>query len=182
MQVKRAIAIGRTPGQLYEFWREFRNLPLFMKHLESVDRVGTAAEAVAPDGRAERSHWVVMGPAGSRVEWDAEIVADRPDELIAWRSLQGADVENSGTVHFRPDTGGRGSVVTVEMRFHPPAGALGAAVAKLFGEDPQWQVQDDLRRFKQVMEVGEVLTTEGQPAGRDSSTSSTYDGAVRDSA
>jgi uncharacterized membrane protein len=191
LRVKHAITISRTPEELYRFWRDFQNLPRFMKHLESVQvtpqameqsagqTTGQANQALGRPAGGNRSHWVAKAPAGRTVEWDAEIIEDQPNKLIAWRSLEGADVNNSGVVRFVKAPGGRGTTVTVELRYDPPAGALGASVAKLFGEDPDWQVKDDLRRFKQVMEMGEVITTEGQPAGRDSSTSRKYDSAVR---
>lgn len=170
MRAKRAMTINRRPEELYDFWRHFENLPRFMRHVESVET----------ENGGGRSHWRVKGPAGRTVEWDAEITADTPNELIAWRTTGDADVENQGCVRFEPAPGDRGTVVEVEMRYDPPAGVLGASFAKLFGEDPQWQLQDDLRRFKQVMETGEVITTEGQPAGRDSSTSAKYDTAIRE--
>jgi uncharacterized membrane protein len=192
MHVKQTITINGAPDELYRFWRDLQNLPRFMKHLESVTpeqmmrqtaadqaSVGAASQpAGQPTGDA-RSHWVAKAPAGTTVEWDAEITEDRPNELIAWRSLDGADVDSAGTVRFEEAPGGRGTVVKLEMHYHPPAGALGAGIAKLFGEDPEWQVKEGLRRFKQLMEIGEVITTEGQPAGRESSTSRKYDGAVR---
>jgi uncharacterized membrane protein len=168
IRVAQAVTINRSPEDLYRFWRAFQNLPRFMKHLESVREVGN-----------RRSHWVAKAPAGRTVEWDAEITEDRPNELIAWRSLEGSDVDHIGFVRFERAPGGRGSVVRVEMRYGPPAGMVGATMAKLFGENPEWQVKDDLRRFKQVMETGEVLTTEGQPAGRASSVSWRYDQAAR---
>jgi len=164
IRVAQAKTINRSPEELYRFWRDFQNLPRFMKHLESVQATGD-----------RRSHWVAKAPAGTKVEWDAEITEDRPNELIAWRSLKGADVENIGSVRFERAPGGRGAVVKVNMLYRPPAGKLGAVVAKLFGEDPEWRIKDDLRRFKQVMEVGEIITTKGQPAGRDSSVSWRYD-------
>src|SRR5262249_56186778 len=122
---------------------------------------------------------VGKAPAGRTVEGDAEITEDRRNELIAWRSLEGSDVENMGSVRFERAPGGRGAVVKVHMRYNPPAGVIGAGVAKLLGEAPEWQIKDDLRRFKQVMETGEIITTEGQPAGRASSPSGRYDRAVR---
>jgi uncharacterized membrane protein len=158
IRVVKSVTINRTPEELYRFWRDFNNLPRFMKHLESVQTRG--------DGI---SHWVVKGPAGTSVEWDAEIFEDRPNELIAWRSLEGADVDNVGTVRFDRAPAGRGTVVRVNLQYRPPAGVIGKGVARLFGEDPEWQIKDDLRRFKQVMETGEVITTEGQPSGRGSS-------------
>jgi uncharacterized membrane protein len=180
LHVTQSVAINRPPEELYRFWRDFQNLPRFMAHLESVQVVGqVAGQESRQSGAGERSHWAAKAPAGTTVEWDAEITEDRPNELIAWRSLEGADVDNAGTVRFEREPGGRGTLVTVEMNYNPPAGAIGAGVAKLFGEDPEWQVKDSLRRFKQVMETGEVITTEGQPSGRSSSTSWRYDGAVR---
>jgi len=168
IRVTQAVTINRSPEELYRFWRDFQNLSRFMKHLKSVQVTGD-----------RRSHWVAKAPAGRTVEWDAEITEDRPNELIAWRSLEGSDVENMGSVRFERAPGGRGAVVKVHMRYNPPAGVIGAGVAKLLGEAPEWQIKDDLRRFKQVMETGEIITTEGQPAGRASSTSWRYDRAVR---
>ena len=160
IRVEKVVAIDRAPEELYGFWRQFDNLPRFMRHLESVRVVGQ-----------NRSHWTAKGPAGSRMEWEAEIVDDRPGELISWRSLPGADVDNSGSVRFERAPGGRGTFVRVKMEYNPPGGLFGASIAKMFGEDPDTQVQRDLYRFKQVMETGQVTTTEGQPAGRSSSTS-----------
>ncbi|HSH39198.1 MAG TPA: SRPBCC family protein, partial [Chthoniobacterales bacterium] len=148
----------------YAFWRQFENLPRFMRHLESVRQTGQ-----------NRSHWRAKGPTGTSVEWEAEIVDERPGELIAWRSLPGADIENSGSVRFERAPGGRGTFVRVKMEYHPPSGFFGASIARLLGEEPEIQVQRDLYRFKQVMETGQVTTTEGQSAGRPSSTSSIYD-------
>lgn len=164
LKVEKVVAIDRGAQELYSFWRQFDNLPRFMRHLESVRVVGET-----------RSHWVAHGPAGSRVEWDAEVTDDRPGELIAWRSLPGADIDNSGSVRFERAPGGRGTFVRVRLEYNPPGGFFGASVAKLFGEDPETQVQRDLYRFKQVMETGQVTTTEGQSAGRPSSTSPMYD-------
>jgi uncharacterized membrane protein len=149
MQVKSSITINGSPETLYRFWRDFTNLPRFMKHLEAVQ--------VMENGR---SHWKAKAPAGASVEWDAEIVNDQPNRLIAWRSLKDAQVDNSGSVRFEPATGQRGTVVRVELTYNPPAGKLGAIVAKLFGEEPQQQVNEDLRAFKQMMEVGEVLLSD----------------------
>ncbi|HEY6399892.1 MAG TPA: SRPBCC family protein [Blastocatellia bacterium] len=166
--VAQAVTVNRPPEDLYRFWRDLQNLPRFMKHVESVRETGN-----------RRSHWVAKAAAGRTVEWDAEITEDRPNELIAWRSLEGADVDNIGSVRFERAPGGRGSIVRVEMRYNPPASALGATVARLFGENPEWQVKDDLRRFKQLIETGEIITTEGQPAGRARSVSWRYDQAAR---
>ncbi|HEY9734752.1 MAG TPA: SRPBCC family protein, partial [Trichocoleus sp.] len=126
----------------------------FMRHLESV----TVMEG-------NRSHWVSKAPLGNQVEWDAEVVTDEPDHLIAWRSLDNADIENSGFVRFQPATGNRGTEVKVVMEYSPPGGALTAAIAKLFGEEPEQQIGDELARFKMLMEAGEIATNEGQPRG-----------------
>jgi uncharacterized membrane protein len=149
VHVKKSITVGKSPEEVYKFWRDFENLPRFMRHLESV--------AVLDE---RRSHWKARAPAGKTVEWDAETTDDRPNELIAWRSVDGADVDNSGSVQFRPAPGGRGTEVTVELRYDPPGGAVGAQLAKLFHEEPGQQVEEDLYQFKQVLEVGEVLRSD----------------------
>jgi uncharacterized membrane protein len=125
------------------------------------------------------SHWIAKAPAGMTVEWDAEIIEDRPNQMIAWRSLEGADVDHMGSVRFEHAPSTRGTIVRARLQYSPPAGVIGASIARLFGEDPNWQVKDDLRRFKQIMEAGEILTTEGQPAGRAPSTSWLYDTTSR---
>jgi uncharacterized membrane protein len=142
------VTINRSPEELYRFWRDFQNLPRFMKHIESARETG---------GR--RSHWVAKAPAGTTVEWDAEITEDRPNELIAWRSLEGSDVDQVGSVRFERAPGGRGSIVKVEMRYRPPTGVVGATVAKLLGRAPGRQIKDALHRFRQIMEAGEAITT-----------------------
>lgn len=152
--VTKSITINRTPEALYSFWRNFENLPQFMHHLEAVHVI---------DER--RSRWVARAPAGTQVDWEAEISEDRPNEMIAWRSTNDADVANSGTVRFEPAPAGRGTVVRVEIDYRPPAGKIGKVVARLFGEEPEQQIAGDLRRFKQVMELGEVVRSEGSPEG-----------------
>jgi uncharacterized membrane protein len=112
-----------------------------------------------------RSHWKVTAPAGRTIEWDAEIVDDRPGEHIGWRSLPGATVPNAGGVTFAPAPGNRGTEVRVQLRYEPPGGAVGATFAKLMGEEPHLQAKDDLRRFKQVLETGIVIRSEGSPEG-----------------
>ncbi len=144
IKVQQQVTIAKTPEELYRFWRNFENLPRFMDHLESV--------AVVDE---RRSHWVAKGPAGTRIEWDAEIHNEIPNELIAWRSLPGAEVDHAGSVHFEPSTAG-GTEVRVVLRYDPPGGRAGAAVARLFGEEPSQQVAEDLRRFKQVMEAADL--------------------------
>ena len=163
-----SLIIDRSRGDLYNYWHDFSNFPSFMKHVLSVEVTGE-----------RRSHWVVTGPAGSTVAWDAEVIEDSPDALIAWRTLEGSDVDHSGQVRFEPAPGKRGTLVTVDMEYRPPAGTLGSAIATWFGENPEHSMRMDLRRFKQVMETGEVMTTEGQSAGRQGSTSWKYDRAVR---
>jgi uncharacterized membrane protein len=147
--VHKSLTVNRSPDEVYAFWRNFENLPRFMEHLESVS---------ITDER--HSHWTARAPGGTSVEWDAEITEDQPGRLIAWRSLQDADVANRGIVRFLPAPGGRGTEVHVELRYDPPAGKLGTIVAKLFGEEPGQQVDRDLRRFKQVLETGELVRSD----------------------
>ncbi|MBE1490219.1 SRPBCC family protein [Plantactinospora soyae] len=148
------VTINRPADEVYRFWRDFENLPRFMYHLESVRSDG--------DGR---SHWAVKAPGGRRVEWDAEILEDHLSEMITWRSVRGARVPNAGRVRFARAAGGRGTEVRVELVYAPPGGAVGRVIAKLFGEEPEQQIRDDLRRFKQVMETGEVVRSDGSPEG-----------------
>lgn len=145
--VKKTITVNRSPGEVYRFWRDFENLPRFMEHLESVQVI---------DGR--RSHWKAKSLDGGSLEWDVEIIDDRPNTLITWRALQHADVDNTGTVRFTPAPRGQGTVIRVELRYDPPGRKIGAAVAKFFGEKTGRQVVGDLRRLKQVLETGEQLT------------------------
>jgi uncharacterized membrane protein len=154
MEAKSAVTVKRPVEEVYGFWRDLTNLPRFMVHLASVE--------VDVDGR---SHWRANAPAGRTVAWDAEVVEDKPNERIAWRSLDGSQVPNSGVVRFKPAAGGEGTEVRVELRYDLPGGALGKVVAKLFGEEPQQQITDDLRRLKQVLETGEVVRSEGSPEG-----------------
>jgi len=146
VQVEQAITINRPRSEVYNFWHNFENLPRFMAHLESVTVL---------DER--RSRWKAKAPAGTTVEWEAETVEDRPNERISWQSLPDATVPNSGTVQFMDAPGDRGTEVLVELRYQPPGGKLGALIAKLFGEEPEQQVKGDLKRFKQVMETGEIV-------------------------
>jgi uncharacterized membrane protein len=141
--------VNREPHEVYSFWRRFENLPRFMRHLESVQDLSEG-----------RYHWVAKGPAGMTVEWDAILVADDPGQVITWRSLENSDVDNAGAVRFERAPGGRGTIVRVNIEYNPIGGVVGAAVAKLFGEEPQQQLDDDLRRFKQVLEVGEVTVSD----------------------
>jgi uncharacterized membrane protein len=158
VKVEKSVTINRSPEELFGFWRNFENLPRFMNHLESVKVTG-----------GNRSHWVAKAPAGTTVEWDAEVYNEKPNELIAWRTLEGADVDSAGSVRFERASEGRGTLVRITLKYDPPGGAIGAAIARLFGENPEQQIDEDLRRFKQLMETGEVATTQGQPSGRGAS-------------
>ncbi len=163
-----SITINRSVDELYAYWRNFENLPKFMSHL-------IAVQVTDPT----HSHWVAKGPAGTQIEWDAEIISDMPGQVIAWKSLEGADVDNAGSVRFERATGGRGTVVRVNMQYRTMAGTVGAMFAKVLGQAPEKQIKVDLLRFKQVVETGEVAKTEGQSAGRPSSTSRKYDDLLR---
>lgn len=154
IRARAAITVNRPQEQVYGLWRDLENLPSFMDHLEEVTSIG--------DGR---SHWRVRGPGRQHVEWDAEIVADHPGALIAWASTPGASVSNRGSVRFRPAPGNRGTEVHVDLMYEPPAGAIGSLVARMLGEEPVQQMQDDLRRFKQMVEAGEIARSEGSPEG-----------------
>ena len=145
LRVRRRITVNRPADALYRFWRDVTNAPRFMERVEAVQLIGE-----------RRMHWRARGPAGVTVEWDAEVTEERPNELIAWRSLD-APLPHSGMVRFEPAPAGRGTVVTVEMEYSPPGGVLAASVAKLAGYAPEQQIQEDLRRFKQLMETGVVV-------------------------
>lgn len=157
IHVEQSFLINRPPQDLYTFWRNFENLPGIMTHLKSVrtDENG-------------RSHWIADAPgiAGGQVEWDAEVTSDEPDRAIAWRSLPGSEIDCTGSIRFTPAMGDRGTEVHVLMEYVPPGGRVGHWVATLFGKAPRRQMRDDLRRFKQLMETGEIPTIEGQPRGK----------------
>ncbi|MDQ4148742.1 MAG: SRPBCC family protein [Actinomycetota bacterium] len=148
-----AITVKRPIEDVYGYWRDFERLPSFMYHLESVRAVGE-----------RRSHWVARAPGNATVEWAAELVEDIPGRLISWRSV-GGDVDTSGSVWFSQAPGDRGTEVKAEVRYRIPGGRLAGGLAKLFGESPEQQIKDDLRRFKQVLETGEVVVSEGSPEG-----------------
>ena len=139
--VEQSLTIHRSPEELYRFWRNFENLPHFMEHLKAVQCLDQ-----------KRSHWVVKAPMGKEVEWDAEIINDEPGRLIAWQSLPNADVVNAGTVRFE-SAAGNGTQLRVLIKYDPPGGKLGAAAARFFSENPNQQVREDLRRFKEMMET-----------------------------
>lgn len=154
IHVKKAVTINRSPAELYQYWRDFENFPIFMQHLESVTKIDE-----------KRSHWKAKAPLGTSVEWDAEMTSDVENQRIGWQSLEGADIPNTGTVEFRP-TRERGTEVIVTMVYEAPGGKIGEWAAWALGEEPSSQVAKDLKRFKALMEAGTILTTEGQPSGR----------------
>jgi uncharacterized membrane protein len=157
-KVVRAVTINENKENLYRFWRDFRNLPKFMEKIESVQ--------ILDD---KRSHWSAKAARGKTIEWDSEVYNEIPNELIAWRSLPGSEFKNAGTVIFRTAPNGAGTEVKVVMNYHPPAGKIGVAIAKLLRQEPGQQIQEDLRRLKQLLEAGEIPTTEGQPRGNQKS-------------
>jgi uncharacterized membrane protein len=156
IHVEQAMLINRPAEQLYSFWRNFENLPRIMTHLESV-RV--------QDER--HSHWVAKAQiaGGKQFEWDAEVTHDEPNKVIGWRSLPGADIDNTGQIRFSPALGDRGTEVHVFIDYVPPAGRLGHWIASMLGENPRRVVREDLRNFKRIMELGEIPTIIGQPHG-----------------
>jgi len=153
IHVEESVTVGRPLADVFRFWRNFENLPTFMQHLDSV--------AVREEGI---SHWVARGPAGLRVQWDARVINEIDNKVIGWQSLAGSTVSTAGSVNF--DETPHGTRVRVHLQYNPPAGRLGAAVARLFGEEPGQTIREDLRRFKRLMETGEIPTTDGQPSGR----------------
>jgi uncharacterized membrane protein len=150
---KAAVTVHRPRDEVYAAWHDFRALPRFMTHVESVEQ--------RPGGR---THWKATGPAGRTVEWDAEVVEDRPGELIAWRSV-GGYAQHAGSVRFVPAPGDRGTEIHLDLAYSPPGGAVGSTIARLFGEEPEQQIEDDLRRFKQLLETGVIVRSEGSPEG-----------------
>jgi uncharacterized membrane protein len=155
IHVQCSFTIYKPIEEIYTFWRNFENLPRFMRHLHSVQNTGEG-----------RSHWEARAPLGMSIGWDAEILEERGNDYILWRSLPGGSVEHRGSVQFRNAPFAGGTEIIVSLDYRPPAGKAGALFAKLFGTNPEHQVREDLRRFKQLMEAGEIPTTEGQPSGR----------------
>ncbi|MCA2218149.1 SRPBCC family protein [Jidongwangia harbinensis] len=155
MELTAATTVRKPASEVYAFWRDLENLPTFMAHLEQVRTTGDRT-----------SHWAAAAPFGRNVEWDAEIIEETPGERIAWRSIGDADVPNAGTVRFVPAPDGVSTEVHVVLVYEIPGGSLGKAVAKYFGEEPHQQLDDDLRRFKQVLETGEVVRSDGAPWGK----------------
>jgi uncharacterized membrane protein len=151
--VGRTVTINRPRAELYAFWRDFRNLALFMENVESVT-----------PGDGKRSRWVVKAPAGKTVEWDSILTEEVENSVLAWESAEGADIKNAGRIEFRDAPPGRGTEVTATIVYDPPAGDLGKLVAKLFQKEPKIQARRELRRFKQLMETGEISTAKTSDA------------------
>jgi uncharacterized membrane protein len=154
VRVEQSVTIERPPAELFSYWRNFENLARFMENVASVEILDQ-----------DRSRWHVKGPLGTTVEWEAIVHNEIPNQLIAWRSLEDSDVANAGSVHFDPASGGRGTTVRVVLEYYPFAGMVGDAISKMLGTDPEAQVAEDLRRFKRLMEAGEIPTVVGQPTG-----------------
>ncbi len=148
-KVTKTLTINKSAAELYQYWHDFENLPRFMKHLQSVKVIDSI-----------KSHWVTHGPLGGTVEWDANIIEDWKNQSISWASAEGADIQNTGFIRFTPLAHDLGTEVKVEIEYNPPAGAIGEALFTLFGESPQQQLGEDLNRFKMLMEVGEIATTD----------------------
>jgi uncharacterized membrane protein len=154
LELTAAVTVAKSPQEVYDFWRGLERLPSFMHHLQSVEWLDHG-----------RTRWTASAPVKGTVSWEADLVDDRPGEVVAWRSRPGGDVDTEGSVRFTPAPGGRGTEVRVRMSYTVPGGRAGALVARLLGEEPHQQVEDDLRRFKQVVETGEVVRSEGSPDG-----------------
>lgn len=154
MKVVRSCTVRKPAAELYQFWRSLENLSQVIKHPVSITALSNM-----------ESHWKVSAPGNTFVEWDAIIINDHPNELIAWRSKEGAEIPNAGSVRFEPAPGDEGTEVTVQLEYDPPGGKIAALLAKLTGEEPKQQVAEALRRFKALMEAGEIASIEGQSAG-----------------
>jgi len=155
VKVEHAVTVNAPVDEVYKFWRDFSRLPQFMDHVKSVEVKDST-----------HSRWTAKGPLGTSVQWDAEIVTDTPNKVIAWRSLPGSDVDTAGSVRFEMAPGGRGTEIHVSLKFDPPGGKLASFVARLFGENPEQTVRGDLMRFKSIVETGEIADIAGQPHGR----------------
>jgi uncharacterized membrane protein len=143
-KIERAVVVYAPPERVYRFWRNFANLPRFMKNLEEVQVL---------DDR--RSRWIARTVGGVRVEWEAEVINEVPDQLIAWRST-GGTIDHAGSVHFEPGPGGRGTVVRVSLQYDPPGGSAGHAIAALFGGDAGTWLEENLQSFKRMIETEAV--------------------------
>jgi uncharacterized membrane protein len=150
-RVDKSIVIDRSREDLYRFWRDLENLPRIMSHLQAVQQLDT-----------QRSHWNARAPLGRTVAWDADVLIEREPEVISWRSLPGSEVDTAGSVHFYAAPGG-GTEVRIELKYDPPAGKVGCAVARMLGEAPEQQIEADLQRFKHIMETGRMPTLAGEP-------------------
>lgn len=155
VDIVESLSINASPEEIYSYWKNFENLPSFMRHLESVAVVDETI-----------SHWVAKAPLGTSVEWDARLVVDEPNRRLGWETLEDSSIQHEGLVTFEESGNGRGTIVRVEMSYEPPAGHVGATLARLLGEEPRVQIHEDLRRLKQLIETGEVPTTLGQSSGR----------------
>jgi uncharacterized membrane protein len=157
IKLKKAVTIASPAERLYNFWRNLNNLPTLFDNVLTVNMLDDT-----------RSHWVLKAPGGVNLEWDAEITVDRRNEMIGWRSLNGADIDNAGSIRFERATGGRGTVVRIALQYNPPAGKIGAALSTVLGEKPSSQVEGALRKFKQLMETGEIPVSVVEAASEDS--------------
>ncbi len=154
VHLEAAFTVNKPADELYRFWRNVENLPTFMQHIESVQATGN------------RLHWVARGPLGAKLSWDTQITDEKENEWIVWQSVEDTPVHHSGSVHFRPAAGNRGTVVTVAIQYEPQARGVGQTLLELLGKGPEFQLREELRHFKQLVEAGEIPTTEGQPSGR----------------
>lgn len=153
VKIQKTITVNRPVAEVFGFWRHLENLPRFMKHIQSVSGNG-----------GNISHWIAK-IENTTLEWDAETIEVRPNEIISWQSLPAAEVDNAGSIWFRPAIGNRGTVVKVALKYSPPGGKAAAKIAKFFGKDARSLIEDDLYRFKSLLETGEISTIEGQPRG-----------------
>ena len=156
LRVKKSMTVNRSPEELYNFWRNLENLPRFMTNVRSVQRHGNGI-----------SHWVVSGPRGTVLKWDAQITVDRPNEMIAWQTIPGSSVDHRGYVKFVPAPGRRGTEVHVALEYQPPGGEAGKLIGNLLGGITEQQIQEQIRNFKNIMEAGEIPTIKGQTSGRE---------------
>jgi uncharacterized membrane protein len=155
VKIEHTVTVKRSAEDLYSFWRDPANVPRIVDFIESVETLGD-----------KTARWRARGPGGVAIEWDSQIINDIPNELLAWKSVGDADIPNAGSIHFHPAPDGRGSEVRLIVEYEPPAGHIGAWLAKLMKENPDEQVQRALRRLRQLAETGDVLTTEGQTSGK----------------
>jgi uncharacterized membrane protein len=148
------IIVNAPRERVYSFWRDFQNLPRFMNHLKSVK---------VTDGR--HSRWIAYGPFNKEIEWDAEITNEQQNDRIEWRSIEGSDVDMQGSVEFSDATGKRGTLIDVQIAYRGAGSGVAHGVIALMGKDPSFLMRQDMRRFKALLESGEIPTTEGQSHG-----------------